>query len=87
MPGTVTSDLAGSAVDNGGFMTGSGWITLPAGDYPADPGATGRANFDFVSKYKQGASMPTGSTELQFKARAGDTAMRTRSSPWWPRRP
>lgn len=53
---------------DGGFVTGGGWITSPAGAYPADPGATGRANFGFVSKYQKGANVPTGSTEFQFKA-------------------
>ena len=28
---------------------------------------TGKANFGFVSKYKKGASTPTGETEFQFK--------------------
>jgi hypothetical protein len=31
-------------------------------------GVTGKASFGFVSKYKKGASTPTGSTEFQFKA-------------------
>lgn len=53
---------------DGGFVTGGGWITSPAGAYPADPDASGRANFGFVSKYKKGATVPTGSTEFQFKA-------------------
>ncbi|WP_185749101.1 vWA domain-containing protein [Humibacillus xanthopallidus] len=53
---------------NGGFVTGGGWINSPAGAYPADPGASGRANFGFVSKYQKGATVPTGSTEFQFQA-------------------
>jgi hypothetical protein len=75
---TVTDDDGGSDTQhcgfvvvydpNGGFVTGGGWINSPAGAYPADPGATGRANFGFVSKYKKGATVPTGSTEFQFKA-------------------
>jgi uncharacterized protein YegL len=77
---TVTDDDGGSDTRNcgfvvvydpdGGFVTGGGWIDSPAGAYPADPDATGRANFGFVSKYKKGASEPTGSTEFQFKAGA-----------------
>ncbi len=35
-------------------------------DAPANP--TGKATFGFVSKYKKGASTPTGNTEFQFKA-------------------
>jgi len=29
---------------------------------------TGKANFGFVSKYKKGATVPTGETEFQFQA-------------------
>ncbi len=53
---------------DGGFVTGGGWVMSPAGAYPADPGASGRASFGFVSKYKKGATAPTGSTEFQFQA-------------------
>ncbi|HET7800984.1 MAG TPA: VWA domain-containing protein [Humibacillus xanthopallidus] len=75
---TVTDDDGGSDTEtcgfvvvfdpDGGFVTGGGWITSPAGAYPADPGAAGRASFGFVSKYKKGATVPTGSTEFQFQA-------------------
>jgi len=51
-----------------GFVTGGGWIDSPAGAYTADPSLTGKATFGFVSKYKKGASIPTGNTEFQFKA-------------------
>ena len=74
---TVTDDDGGSDSKtcgfvvvfdpDGGFVTGGGWINSPAGAYPADPGASGRANFGFVSKYKKGATVPTGSTEFQFQ--------------------
>jgi len=36
--------------------------------YMLDPNLTGKASFGFVSKYKKGASVPTGNTEFQFKA-------------------
>ena len=52
---------------NGGFVTGGGWIDSPEGAYPADPTLTGKASFGFVSKYKKGATIPTGETEFQFK--------------------
>jgi hypothetical protein len=52
----------------GGFVTGGGWIDSPAGAYIADPSLTGKANFGFVSKYKKGATVPTGNTEFRFKA-------------------
>jgi len=51
----------------GGFVTGGGWINSPEGAYTPDPSLTGKANFGFVSKYKKGATVPTGHTEFQFK--------------------
>jgi PKD repeat protein len=55
----------------GGFVTGGGWIYSAVGWCQLDDfcaGAEGRANFGFVSKYKKGASAPTGNTEFNFKA-------------------
>ena len=52
----------------GGFVTGGGWINSPAGVSTQFPEAVGKANFGFVSKYKKGATIPTGNTEFQFKA-------------------
>jgi len=49
-----------------GFVTGGGWITSPAGAYAADPTLTGKAIFGFVSKYRKGATVPTGNTEFDF---------------------
>lgn len=51
----------------GGFVTGGGWITSPEGAFVANPALTGKASFGFNSKYKNGASVPTGNTEFQFK--------------------
>lgn len=51
-----------------GFVTGGGWINSPLGAYAQDPLLTGKATFGFVSKYKKGASVPTGNTEFQFHA-------------------
>jgi parallel beta-helix repeat protein len=51
-----------------GFVTGGGWIDSPAGAYVANSSLTGKATFGFVSKYKKGATVPTGNTEFQFKA-------------------
>jgi hypothetical protein len=55
----------------GGFVTGGGWIWSEPGWCQLDEvctGAEGKANFGFVSKYKKGASVPTGNTEFNFKA-------------------
>jgi PKD repeat protein len=49
-----------------GFVTGGGWINSPAGAYKPDPSLTGRANFGFVAKYKQGTKVPAGQAEFQF---------------------
>ncbi|GAB2596187.1 VWA domain-containing protein [Streptomyces capparidis] len=75
---TVTDDDGGSDTadcgfvvvydPDGGFVTGGGTLHSPAGAYPAEPGATGTANFGFVSKYHKGAEVPSGQTEFQFKA-------------------
>jgi len=53
-----------------GFVTGGGWIDSPPGAYyeeglPTD--LAGKASFGFVSKYKKGASTPSGQTEFVFK--------------------
>jgi hypothetical protein len=53
---------------DGGFVTGGGWIWSPAGAYQPDPELDGKAHFGFVSKYKKGATIPTGQTEFKFKA-------------------
>jgi len=51
----------------GGFVTGGGWIWSPPGAYLDNTSLEVKANFDFVSKYKKGATVPTGQTEFQFK--------------------
>ncbi len=55
----------------GGFVTGGGWIWSEAGWCQLDDvcaNAEGKANFGFVSKYKKGATEPTGNTEFNFSA-------------------
>ena len=64
----------------GGFVTGGGWIDSPGGALVADPDASGRANFGFVSKYKKGATIPTGQTEFRFVA--GDLDFHSSSYDW-----
>jgi CSLREA domain-containing protein len=51
-----------------GFVTGGGWIQSQAGSYVADTSLAGPATFGFVSKYKKGASVPTGTTDFEFLA-------------------
>lgn len=63
-----------------GFVTGGGWIDSPVGADGANPLATGKATFGFVSKYKKGATTPTGKTEFQFKA--GDLNFHSDTYEW-----
>jgi len=65
---------------SGGFVTGGGWIDSPAGAHVEKPTLTGKANFGFVSKYKKGASVPTGNTEFQFKV--ADLNFKSTSYDW-----
>jgi hypothetical protein len=65
---------------SGGFVTGGGWIDSPLGAYPNDETLTGKANFGFVSKYKKGASVPTGNTEFEFKV--ADLNFKSTSYDW-----
>ena len=51
----------------GAFVTGGGWIDSQAGSYIPDPFLAGKANFGFVSKYKKGATFPSGQTEFRFQ--------------------
>ncbi|HEV2068176.1 MAG TPA: hypothetical protein VGR26_00110 [Acidimicrobiales bacterium] len=68
--GGVSTDTVTVVVydPSAGFVTGGGWIPSPAGAYQADPSLSGKANFGFVSKYKKGATVPTGQTEFHFQA-------------------
>jgi PKD repeat protein len=75
---TVTNNLGGSAQavfqyvvvynPSAGFVTGGGWITSPAGAYPANPALTGPANFGLNARYHSGDTVPSGNTEFQFPA-------------------
>jgi probable HAF family extracellular repeat protein len=67
LPATVSRDVV--VYDpNGGFVSGSGWFESPQGAFIADPSLAGRADFGFVSKYKKGATVPSGQTNFQFQA-------------------
>ena len=50
------------------FVTGSGLFDSPAGAYKPDLTLTGRARFGFVSRYKKGATTPSGNTQFVFQA-------------------
>ena len=63
-----------------GFVTGGGWIDSPEGAYTPDPSLSGKANFGFISKYKKGATVPTGQTEFVFHA--GDLNFHSSSYEW-----
>jgi hypothetical protein len=67
----------------GGFVTGGGWIMSPEGACQfgaCEYDTTGKASFGFVSKYKPGATEPTGQTEFQF--RAGNLNFHSSSYDW-----
>ncbi len=69
--GTSTTASDGYAVaydPSAGFVTGGGWIQSPAGAYTPDPALTGKAEFGFVSKYQQGATVPSGHTQFVLQA-------------------
>lgn len=65
---------------SGGFVTGGGWIDSPPGAFRWDEDAHGKANFGFISKYKKGATEPTGQTEFVFHA--GDLNFNSNSYEW-----
>lgn len=86
---TATDDDGGAATatlmvvvydPSAGFVTGGGWFDSPAGAYVADPTVAGQANFGFVSKYKKGASVPTGVTTFKFTA--GDLHFKSTDYEW-----
>ena len=64
----------------GGLVTGGGWIQSPEGAYPDNPTLEGKANFGFVSKYQQGAAIPTGQTQFHFNA--GDFRFESETYEW-----
>lgn len=50
-----------------GFVTGGGVISSPAGAYTANPSLTGKAQYEFVVKYKKDGSAPKGNMNFRFK--------------------
>lgn len=54
---------------SGSYVTGKGAIKSPAGACKLTcAGAEGRASFGFTSKYAPGATIPTGTTQFEFRA-------------------
>jgi hypothetical protein len=79
----VNNDLPAYVViydPDGGFVTGRGWINSPAGAYTLDPSLVGKATFGFVSKYQNGASVPSGQTQFSFQV--ADLKFRSTSYDW-----
>lgn len=64
---TVLASPGGWPGAGSGFVTGGGWIVIPAGCYHPDPSITGTANFGFNCKYKKGQQAPTGDLEFNFQ--------------------
>ncbi len=63
----VATQVPADSAPEGDFVIGGGWFDSPQESYRADPLLEGKANFGFVSKYKKGATIPTGNTEFQFQ--------------------
>jgi len=63
-----------------GFVTGGGWIDSPAGAYAANPSLAGKATFGFVSRYRRGATVPSGNLEFNF--RIADLQFHSTSHDW-----
>ena len=66
LPGPVVVTVP-NIVPGTGFVTGGGWINIPAGSYRPDTTITGTMNFGFNAKYKKGRSTPDGQTEVNFQ--------------------
>jgi len=49
-------------------VTGAGLIDSPAGAYTPNPSLKGKANFNFVVRYQQGAIAPSGQTQFRLNA-------------------
>ena len=87
---TVTNSFGGSDTKTfefvvvydpaGAFVTGSGSIYSPPGAYANDVTLEGKATFGFQSKYKKGASTPSGKTRFEFKT--GDLKFHSDSYDW-----
>lgn len=64
----------------GGFVSGAGTIYSPPGADRRNPTVEGTARFGFTSKYKRGATQPSGQTRFRF--RAGDLSFVSTEYEW-----
>ncbi len=80
--GTVTASYQYVVIynQNGGFMTGGGWINSPEGSYLASPSLSGKVSFGFNIRYQKNSSVPSGNTQLQFKV--GNLNLHATSFQW-----
>ena len=62
-----------------GYVTGSGRFESPSGALVGTT-ASGVARFGFQSRYRRGATVPTGDTQFKFKA--GDVEFNSTSYDW-----
>jgi len=62
---------------DGSFVSGGGSFESLEGALTHDTTLTGRAKFGFISKYKRGATVPSGQTEFQFKVADLNTTRRS----------
>jgi hypothetical protein len=65
---------------DGGFVSGAGWVDVPAQSYMGDLAAEGSARFGFQAKYRKGQTRPDGKTQFHF--RAGGMDFRSSSYEW-----
>jgi Tol biopolymer transport system component len=74
---TVTDDDGGATTESpydfgvvfdstAGYVTGNGYFTSPPGAWPANPTATGQAEFGMNAKYTTGAPVPTGKMRFTY---------------------
>ena len=66
--------------EDGGFVTGGGWFNSPAGAYLDKPHASGKAHFNFVTKYKKKGTEVEGKTEFEFKS--GKLTFKSKDYQW-----
>jgi Tol biopolymer transport system component len=80
---TVTDDDGGTTTESpydygavfdstAGYVTGNGYFTSPPGAWPANPTASGQAEFGMNAKYTTGSTVPTGKTRFTYDIQPDD---------------